>query len=175
MNIEELLNRYFEGETSAAEESELRRFFASGDVPAHLSAYKPLFAYFDEEIAEKKDWAEEIWSEVTAEPLPARRFALHRRSVVYLLSTVAACVLAFLAVNQWLYPTDPCFCSENYVVINGRCYTDIHQVRLSAFEALQEVATPADEYFPEEDSNEADRRIIDNQLKELGSIFSDDE
>ena len=36
MNIEELLNRYFEGETSAAEEQELRRFFASGDVPAHL-------------------------------------------------------------------------------------------------------------------------------------------
>ena len=36
-------------------------------------------------------------------------------------------------------------------------------------------ATPADEYFPEEDKDEADRRIIDNQLKELGSIFSDDE
>lgn len=175
MNIEELLNRYFEGETSAAEEQELRRFFASGDVPAHLSAYQPLFAYFDEERAEKKDWAEEIWSEVTAEPLPAGRFAVHRRKVVYLLSTVAACVLALLAVSQLLYPTDPCFCSENYVVINGRCYTDIHKVRLSAFEALQEVATPADEYFPEEDSNEADRRVIDNQLKELGSIFSDDE
>lgn len=175
MNIEELLNRYFEGETSATEEQELRRFFASGDVPTHLSAYRPLFAYFDEEIAEKKDWAEEIWAEVMVEPFPARRFALHRRKVVYLLSTVAACALAFLAISQWLYPTDPCFCSENYVVINGRCYTDIHKVRLSAFEALQEVATPADEYFPEDDNNEADRWIIDNQLKELGTIFSDDE
>ena len=45
MNIEEVLNRYFEGETSVAEECELRRFFAGADVPDHLSAYRPLFAY----------------------------------------------------------------------------------------------------------------------------------
>ena len=51
MNIEEVLNRYFEGETSVAEERELRRFFAGANVPDHLSAYRPLFAYFDEEIA----------------------------------------------------------------------------------------------------------------------------
>lgn len=175
MNIDELLNRYFEGETSAEEERELRRFFASEDVPDHLSAYKPLFAYFEEEIEADKDMSEEIWLEVTAEPLPVRRFTLSRKSVVYLLSTVAACVLAFFGISQLLYPADPCFCSDNYVVINGRCYTDIHKVRSSAFEALHEVATPVDEYFPEADADEADRQIIDNQLKELGSIFSDDE
>ena len=175
MNIEEVLNRYFEGETSAAEERELRRFFAGADVPDHLSAYRPLFAYFDEEIAAQHDPAEEIWAEVTATTPAVKRFAMSRRSIVYLLSTVAACVVALLGISQLLYPTDPCFCSDNYVVINGRCYTDIHKVRSSAFEALHEVATPADEYFPEEDSDEADRRIIDNQLKELGSIFSEDE
>ena len=31
--IEELLERYFEGETSAAEEKQIRAFFASGEVP----------------------------------------------------------------------------------------------------------------------------------------------
>lgn len=175
MNIDELLNRYFEGETSAEEEQKLRRFFASGDVPENLSAYKPLFAYFDEEIAAERDMAEEIWAEIAPEALPEKRFRLNRKSVVYVLSAVAACVLVFLGISQLLYPADPCFCSDNYVVINGRCYTDIHKVRSSAFEALHEVATPADEYFPEEDKDEADRRIIDNQLKELGSIFSDDE
>lgn len=46
--IEELLERYFEGETSAAEEKQIRAFFASGEVPEHLAAYAPLFAYFDE-------------------------------------------------------------------------------------------------------------------------------
>lgn len=175
MNIDELLNRYFEGETSAAEEQELRRFFASSHVPEHLSAYKPMFAYFDEEIAEGKDQAEEIWKEIATEALPAKRFRLNRKSVVYVLSAVAACVLALLGIGQLLYPADPCFCSDNYVVINGRCYTDIHKVRSFAFDALQEVATPADAYFPEEDNEAADRQIIDNQLKELGSMFSDDE
>ena len=48
--IEELLERYFEGETSAAEEKRIRAFFASGEVPEHLAVYAPLFAYFDEEI-----------------------------------------------------------------------------------------------------------------------------
>ena len=55
MNIDELLNRYFEGETSAEEEQKLRRFFASDNVPENLSAYKPLFAYFDEEITAERD------------------------------------------------------------------------------------------------------------------------
>ena len=80
-----------------------------------------------------------------------------------------------LGVTRLLYPADPCFCSDSYVVINGRCYTDIHKVRSLAIEALLEVATPADDYFPEMDKDEADRRIIDNQLKELGSLFSEDE
>ena len=35
--IEELLERYFEGETSAAEEKRIRAFFASGEVPEHLA------------------------------------------------------------------------------------------------------------------------------------------
>ncbi len=54
MNIEELLNKYFEGETSAQEERMLRSFFSKADVPEELAVYKPLFAYFDQEIARKE-------------------------------------------------------------------------------------------------------------------------
>ena len=82
MNIEEVLNRYFEGETSVAEECELRRFFAGADVPDHLSVYRPLFAYLDEEIAAQHDPAEEIWAEVTATTPAVKRFAMSRRSIV---------------------------------------------------------------------------------------------
>lgn len=171
MNIDELLERYFEGETSAEDERRLRAFFASGDVPEHLAAYKPLFAYFDEEIIRKET---EMQSEEIVIPFE-RNVGRARKSALYILSGVAACFLALLGLSRLLYPADPCFCSHNYVVINGRCYTDIHKVRSLAFEALQEVATPANEYFPETDKDEADRQLIDNQLKELGSIFSEDE
>jgi hypothetical protein len=43
--IEALLEKYYNGETSTAEESMLLEFFASGDVPEHLAADAELFGY----------------------------------------------------------------------------------------------------------------------------------
>ena len=47
-HIEELLQRYWLCETSVEEEAQLRAFFSSADVPAHLCRYKAWFAYADE-------------------------------------------------------------------------------------------------------------------------------
>ena len=41
-DIETLLNKYFEGETTCEEERRLRRFFAEGLVPEHLEVYLSL-------------------------------------------------------------------------------------------------------------------------------------
>lgn len=41
--IEQLLDKYFEGRTSHREERELRRFFASEEVPEHLESYRDQF------------------------------------------------------------------------------------------------------------------------------------
>ena len=49
MKIDELLDKYFEGETSCEEERELRRFFTEEEVPEHLQTYRPLFAYLNRE------------------------------------------------------------------------------------------------------------------------------
>lgn len=48
--IEQLLERYWECQTSAAEESILHAFFTQEEVPAHLAQYKSLFEYM--EVAE---------------------------------------------------------------------------------------------------------------------------
>lgn len=175
MKIEELIERYFEGETSAEEEKSLRSFFAAGQVPAHLSAYIPLFAYFDEEIRSKEKSEAEKNESTTGPALLFRKGKSVRRMVLYVLSGVAASVLFLLALHPYVLPADPCFCSDNYVVINGRCYTDLHTVRSLALEALEEVATPADEYFPQPDQAGEERLLIDNQLQELGSFFNDNE
>ncbi len=45
--IEILLEKYFEGETSVMEERLLINFFNSENVPEHLKVYKDLFCYFD--------------------------------------------------------------------------------------------------------------------------------
>ena len=43
--IEQLLERYWQCETSLEEEAQLRAFFTKGDVPGHLLRYKDLFVY----------------------------------------------------------------------------------------------------------------------------------
>lgn len=43
--IEQLLERYWQGETTTEEESILRAFFAQDVVPVGLAKYKPLFVY----------------------------------------------------------------------------------------------------------------------------------
>jgi len=162
-DIERLLDKYFEGATSAAEEKELRRLFAAGEVPGHLLKYQPLFAYFDEEI--KK---EEVSVPIVAMP--------NRRKVLMWVSGVAAAILVLLGIGQFYFFSGQAFCSGDYVVINGRCYTDKQTIREHAFSALQEVSTRDSELFPKMmDDDELDKEIIEKQFRELGNFFSDDE
>ena len=46
--IEQLLDRYWQGETSLEEEQILRAFFSQRDLPEHLAPYADLFAYYAE-------------------------------------------------------------------------------------------------------------------------------
>lgn len=50
--IEQLLQRYWDCETSLQEESILRNFFAQEDVPAHLQAYKEVFQCMQDTVDE---------------------------------------------------------------------------------------------------------------------------
>jgi len=61
-NIEILLEKYFDGETSISEENELRKYFSSTDVSAHLMHHKPMFAYFSVAAAQKSEDKKAIMS-----------------------------------------------------------------------------------------------------------------
>lgn len=52
VNIEKLLEKYLEAETSIAEENELKTYFSGDDVAPHLEEYRELFGYFS---ASKKE------------------------------------------------------------------------------------------------------------------------
>jgi len=47
--IDQLLERYFEGETTLVEEKLLREFFSGDDVPENLRQYQPVFRFYSSE------------------------------------------------------------------------------------------------------------------------------
>ncbi len=53
VNIEQLIERYENAETSLAEEQVLKEYFQQENIPAHLLEYKALFNYFDESSTER--------------------------------------------------------------------------------------------------------------------------
>lgn len=52
IKIENLLEKYFEGNTSIEEEKVLHTYFAQAYVPIHLQEYQTMFCYFSENKAE---------------------------------------------------------------------------------------------------------------------------
>lgn len=51
--IEKLVERYFEAETTLAEERAIRAYFETDEVAPHLEAYRPLFQYVSESKEER--------------------------------------------------------------------------------------------------------------------------
>jgi hypothetical protein len=78
MDIEKLLEKYYEGETSIEEEKELKRYFQEEQVPEELLSHAPQFGYFTE--ARNQFPSLTFSSELAAKldppkPGPVRRFS----------------------------------------------------------------------------------------------------
>jgi len=54
--IESILEKYFQGETTIAEENQLKEYFSSPDVAQHLEQYKPMFGYFSQTKEQKSTY-----------------------------------------------------------------------------------------------------------------------
>lgn len=76
--IEQLLERYWQCETSVEEESRLREFFSKEEVPARLLRYKDLFVYQQVQQAEGlgDDFDARILAQVEVPVVKAKRVTL---------------------------------------------------------------------------------------------------
>ena len=88
--IEILIEKYFQGETSIAEENELKNYFSSSDVAQHLEQYQPIFGYFSQ--AKLHRFTPEI-------PLQSKK-----RNVAWI--SIAASVVILLSVGTFTYFND---------------------------------------------------------------------
>jgi hypothetical protein len=83
--IEQLLEKYFEGETTMAEEIQLKQYFSTEQVATHLDHYKPLFGYL---TAEKEEQFTPTLSLKTKKRFTVPRIAI-AASVVFLVGVIA--------------------------------------------------------------------------------------
>ena len=93
--IEQLLERYWQCETSQEEEAQLRSFFNRGDVPAHLLRYKDLFVYqeFLQQDGLGEDFDQKVLAQVEVPVVKARRMTLVSR---FMPLVKAAAVIALM-------------------------------------------------------------------------------
>ncbi len=80
--IEQLLEKYFEGETSIAEENGLKHYFSQDGVADHLEEYTPLFTYFS--VAKEEKSTQDV-------PLQPRK----NRTYLKWISVAAVVAIAF--------------------------------------------------------------------------------
>lgn len=102
--IEILIEKYFEGETSIAEEKELKAYFSSSDVAQHLEQYKPVFGYFSQ--AKQEQFTASI-------PLKSGK---KQKRLAWL--SVAASVVVMLGVGLFAYQNTSDPTQENLGVID---------------------------------------------------------
>jgi hypothetical protein len=96
--IEELLEKYYDGETTLEEEKVLKNFFVSGDVPLDLSVHKSQFLYFAEASREEIS-DRELEKKVFAEKVGIPVVPLHSsRKRFYYISGIAATVLLLIGL-----------------------------------------------------------------------------
>lgn len=132
--ISMLLDKYMDGETSNAEEARLRQYFATAgnDMPDEWRAYKALFRYEAEEIAN-----------MPAAIPSAGRPKARRRRMWMAGAASAATAAAMLVCLLTALPRG----EKNYAVIDGKKYTDREVVMQEAEEALSIVSSSEDDTF----------------------------
>lgn len=97
--IKALLDKYFAGESSLAEEAQLRSYFQRGEVHQDFQSYQALFGFFAQE---KKQATSPDFEKRFAPKPPARKSKLR---VLRIWSAAAAVLLLLTATWLW-YPSE---------------------------------------------------------------------
>ena len=124
--IEKLIGKFYEGETSLAEEQALREYFAGNEIPDHLQEHRRMFGFFEQERSEvirNEAFDEQLFARLEASegkvvPMPARR-----TRIAYVASIAAAAVLLIAVALTFFLRTEstPAFSkSDEMAYANAR-------------------------------------------------------
>lgn len=97
--IENLLEKYFEGNTSLEEEKILKEFFQGESIPPHLVSLKETFNYFSEEKSKDEldeSFDKKVLSQINHFEIDHKRQS--RRRLIYYASGIAASILIIISI-----------------------------------------------------------------------------
>lgn len=142
--IEQLLERYWECNTSPEEERLLRDFYMQPELPAHLERYRSLFNYEQEEsnICLGKDFDEKILDKIGENTIKARRNSFYfRLHPFYRAAAIVAIIFTLGMAAQHSFSTDK---DSPDATFNYASYKDTYTDPQVAYEqvasALKEVS-----------------------------------
>lgn len=121
-DIERLIEKFFDGDTTLKEEERLYRFFARRDVPEHLAGYRDMFAGFDSMMVKQP-------RRVMLRPVIMRVAAA---AAVVLI--VVSAVLAYADYREDRYLAR--LYGGSYVIENGQRIDDLSEIKGDIEDAL---------------------------------------
>lgn len=117
-NIDKLLEKYFEGETSLEEEKILRQYFRQPDIDERHKIYAPMLNFFSEERKE------------------VAIIKKRKKIPFYVWTSIAASILLVLCVKLFVDVPN----TGSLVYINGKKITDINTINSEALISLENIS-----------------------------------
>lgn len=153
-SIDELLDKYFAGNSSLQEEKELKIYFGGNNVATEHQKYIPIFQAF---INEKRN---EMPNEETK---IVRRFSLRRR-IVSISASVAAAFLLVILVLRFQTTAG----NDNYMIVHGKRINNSEMARDFANAKLEKSLNVIHKSLASyKDNEEVQKELqeIENQVK----------
>ncbi|MDR0699367.1 MAG: hypothetical protein LBG28_09175 [Tannerella sp.] len=143
IDIEALVEAYFNGLTSMKEEQFLRDYFRKDDLPEELKAYQPIFRYI---AAEREKMHRRTF-------LPPLRRNIRKWSIAA--AVLLLCLALPLSIRHIRQTTSP---EISRVYINGKKHTNTGLIRSETLKSLEHLA-------------ECNKSLFSSQVEALESLF----
>ena len=114
---QDLIERFFEGQTSNEEEQELYAYFSGKNVPEHLLPYREVFAYFETGIKEEESNHQITDRKINKSP---------RNNKMKIWASIAASLLILISFGIYHFTKEKEFniYEGSYIIRNGVKITD---------------------------------------------------
>jgi len=180
--IEELIERFFEGQTSNEEEQELYAFFSNENIPEYLIPYRQVFAYFESGIKEEDAVSKLFLNANNTNITNSRKYyTIDKNKKLKIWAGIAATILLLISFGIYHFTQKKEYnpYEGSYIIRNGVKITDPKIVipeieRTLYFVKLQEKTEPFSLQLCEIKQNDSyeqiKKKIEHQQLKWLEKV-----